>query len=474
MIEIKNFKGNIIIIGYGGIASSLTPDLIINHGVDPKKIIVITKDTVFEDIAREFKLDKFYYHELTKDNYFEILEKYVKKGDHIINLSVDVDNRAIASYSIFKECTYLDTAHEPWPGTIDNRDKSIKERSGAKEREIALKLAKDAGNNCSTILFCSGMNPGVVSYFVKIGLYEIAKRFNIEFKLPKEKKEWALLAKEIGLKTIHISEHDTQIADYIKYPDTFCNTWSCDGFRTEGMQPSEGWAGTHENLELNGMNIYFEGQRAFDLNRPGTRTKVKTYTPNGIVEGYVIQHNESLSIGDLLSIIDEDNKIIYAPTVHYAYCPSDAAQISINELNATQDYTMPPKQHLLRNEIIDGKDELGILLMGVYEGKPYSYWVGSLLSIEDARAVCNHNSATSLQVIGGVVSGTLFCINNPYSGVLETDDLYFVQMMEWSLPYMGEMFSDFVPFNPLNHKDPYFKNNYNDQNPFAFENFLVK
>lgn len=53
--------------------------------------------------------------------------------------------------------------------------------------------------------------------------------------------------RQAGIKGIHIAERDTQRSKSPKEPDVFVNTWSVEGFLSEGVQPSElGW-GTHEN-----------------------------------------------------------------------------------------------------------------------------------------------------------------------------------------------------------------------------------
>ena len=47
-------------------------------------------------------------------------------------------------------------------------------------------------------------------------------------------------------RSIHIAERDTQVTNKPKQPNEFVNTWSVDGFVSEGCQPAElGW-GTHE------------------------------------------------------------------------------------------------------------------------------------------------------------------------------------------------------------------------------------
>ena len=64
---------------------------------------------------------------------------------------------------------------------------------------------------------------------------------------PTSKAEWAALSHKLGVKTIHIAERDTQVCGTNpKKPGEFVNTWSVDGFISEGCQPAElGW-GSHE------------------------------------------------------------------------------------------------------------------------------------------------------------------------------------------------------------------------------------
>ena len=74
----------------------------------------------------------------------------------------------------------------------------------------------------------------------------IATDLGLKFNEPKTREEWARLAKKAGVKGIHIAERDTQRAKNPKPMDVFVNTWSVEGFLSEGMQPAElGW-GTHE------------------------------------------------------------------------------------------------------------------------------------------------------------------------------------------------------------------------------------
>ena len=69
---------------------------------------------------------------------------------------------------------------------------------------------------------------------------------------------------------IHIAERDTQVANVPKRPGEFVNTWSVDGFVSEGSQPAElGW-GTHEKtLPPRGQRYDFGPQSAIYMLQPG-------------------------------------------------------------------------------------------------------------------------------------------------------------------------------------------------------------
>ena len=90
----------------------------------------------------------------------------------------------------------------------------------------------------------------------------------------------------------------------------------------------------------------------------------------------------------------KDAQVLYRPTVHYAYHPSDAAVLSVHEF-CGRNYQIQDRKRILMDDISKGIDELGVLLAG---HKKNAYWYGSQLSIEEARALAPYNNATSLQV----------------------------------------------------------------------------
>ena len=78
-------------------------------------------------------------------------------------------------------------------------------------------------------------------------------------------------------------------------------------------------------------------------------------------------------------------------------------------------------QHVLEeNELIDGVDELGVLLYG--HGRN-AYWYGSQLSLAEARKLAPYQNATGLQVSSAVLAGMVWALENPQAGIVEADEM---------------------------------------------------
>ena len=212
-----------------------------------------------------------------------------------------------------------------------------------------------------------GANPGLVSHFVKQALLNVAGDTGVDAGTPKSRDDWGQLARKLGIKVIHIAERDTQLARRPKEFNEFVNTWSVDGFVSEGQQPAElGW-GTHEkNFPRDGKRYDFGNGASIYLMQPGAATRVRTWTPKaGHFHGFLITHGEAISIADYLSV-RQSSEVVYRPTVHYAYHPSDSAVVSVHEF-AGRNWHLQDRQRILMDEIISGIDELGVLLAGPQE-----------------------------------------------------------------------------------------------------------
>jgi homospermidine synthase len=462
------FKGRLVILGFGSIGQGVLP-LILRHVDMPREnIVVLTAEERGREVAAEYSV-RFIVEPVTRENYRLVLGGLLAKGDFLLNLSVDVQSVALIELAHELGALYLDTCIEPWAGGYTDPSLTPSQRSNYALRESALALApKFAGG--PTAVLTHGANPGLVSHFVKEALLTIARDTGHAVRTPRDRIGWALLARDLGIKVMHIAERDTQVADAPKRPGEFVNTWSVDGFVGEGSQPAElGW-GTHErHFPDDAKRHGFGCDAAIYLMRPGASTRVRTWTPmEGPFHGFLVTHNESISIADYYSL-SEGGTVRYRPTVHYAYHPCDDAVLSLHEL-AGKNWALQANKRLMMAEIAKGVDELGVLLMGHAKG---AYWFGSRLSIDEARTLVPHNNATSLQVTAAVLAGLVWAIENPKAGIVEADSLDHVRILEIARPYLGEVVGAYSDWTPLEGRGALFPEAVDASDPWQFKNFRV-
>ena len=462
------FKGKILMVGFGAVGQGTLP-LILRHIDMPKENIkIITAEDWGREIAQEYGV-AFSVEPLARENYLSVLNRELKAGDFLFNASFDVSSLALIEYCAQRGIMYLDACIEPWAG--GHRDTSVPaaRRTNYAFRELAKEIGKQHPGS-ATCVTMHGANPGLVSHFVKQALLDVARDTGAALAEPTSKDEWARFAMQLGVKVIQIAERDRQVGSPRKEWGEFVNTWSSGAFVGESLQPAElGW-GTHEkHWPREGMEFGFGCGSSIYLNRPGCTTRVRSWVPKeGPYQGWLISHGESHSIPDYFTVWD-DGRAIYRPTCYYAYHPCDDAVLSLHEM-VGHNFTMQERTRLLREDIADGFDELGVLLMGHKRG---AYWYGSQLSIHEARRLCPHNNATSLQVNAPALGAVIWAMRNPNAGVVEPDDLDFRTVLDVSLPYLGPVVGVYSDWTPLDGRGKYYPEDVDPADPWQFKNFLV-
>jgi homospermidine synthase len=463
------FAGRMVIVGFGSIGQGVLPLLLRHLAIRPEQITILTAEERGHAEARELGV-RFVLSPLTRENFAAVLDPLLAAGDFLLNVSVEVSSVALIEFCRRKGALYLDTCIEPWPGGYTGRSLTPSLRSNYALRESALALRREAPAGAPTAVLTHGANPGLVSHLVKEALLKIADDCGARTSPPTRREEWATLARRLGVKAIHVAERDTQVSARPKHPGEFVNTWSIDGFVSEGSQPAElGW-GTHErHFPSDGRRHDFGCDCAIYLLRPGAATRVRSWTPlEGPFHGFLITHAESISIADYLTARD-DGVVRYRPTVHYAYHPCDAAVLSLHEL-AGKNWHLQEAKRLMVEEIGGGIDELGVLLMGHPRG---AFWYGSQLSVEEARRLVPYNNATSLQVTAAVLAGVVWALEHPRVGIIEPHEMDFVRCLEIMRPYLGKLVGAYSDWTPLTDRGRLFAEDLALDDPWQFKNFRV-
>ena len=466
------FAGPIVMIGFGSIGRGILPLLERHIGFDRSKFVVVDPVDTDRALLDERKL-RFEQIAITRDNYREVLTPLLTSGPGrgmIINLSVDTSSAALIDFCKDIDAFYIDTVCEPWPGLYFDTKASISQRSNYALREGVLDVRRRRPGGV-TAVSCCGANPGMVSWMVKQALLDLAREIGVTFTEPKTREEWARLMQRVGVKGIHIAERDTQRARDPKPRGVFVNTWSVEGFCSEGLQPAElGW-GTHEkHMPANGHRHDFGCDAAIYLTQPGAGTRVRSWTPTAQAQhGFLVTHNEAISIADYFTL-REGGKVVHRPTCHYAYHPCDDAVLSLHEMAGAAWKRQPEWKILDEHEIVDGIDELGVLLYGHAKN---AYWYGSQLSVEETRQLAPYQNATGLQVTSAVLAGVVWMLENPDRGLVEADELDFRRCLEIQRPYLGPVTGHYTEWTPLVGRGGLFPEDIDASDPWQFKNVLV-
>lgn len=492
------FAGRILLLGCGSVSQCLQPLLLRHVDMDFTRLTVMDFADLAGDIADTLAAGARYVrHRITPDNLGESLGAHLGPGDLLINVSWNIDTGDIVDWCQRHGVLYVDTSVELWDPYDDQATRHPTERT-LYDRHLRLReLAGRWGSDGPTAVVEHGANPGLVSHWTKVALEDIAtamlkatpraelgqlpqplaphRRSALEVALAD--RDHARLAMATGTKVIHISERDTQIADQPKQVGEFVNTWSVEGFYEEGIAPAElGW-GTHEPTLPPGAFGHTHGPRnQICLARTGITTFVRSWVPlGGPIIGMVIRHGEAFTISDKLTVWDGPTAV-YRPTVHYAYLPTDAAMASLHECRM-RGYELQTAQRIMTDEIVDGRDELGVLLLG---HDLNGWWVGSQLDIHEARRLVPHQNATTLQVAASILGAVYWIVGNPRRGLCVPDDLDHDEVLAVANPYLGpcpSLRTDWTPrdaaYDPFTHFQGDDARPVAAAAPWSFAEFLV-
>jgi homospermidine synthase len=460
--------GPLILIGFGSIGRGLLPLIERHIAFDRDKFTVIEPSADYAGLLAERGI-RHLQVALEPQNYEAVLRDLFPEGrGFVVNLSVDVESIALMLLCQELGVQYIDTVVEPWPGFYFGSTLPNAERTNYPLRERVRALGKRFPGG-PTAVSCCGANPGMVSWLLKEALLRLAADTGVAA-APASREDWAQLAMSLGVKGVHVAERDSQISARAKPVGVFVNTWSVDGLLSEGYQPAElGW-GTHEKrLPRDGYAFDHGPGYAIWIDRPGADTRVRSWCPDvGPQFGYVITHNEALSIPDYYTVWEGD-RAVYRPTCHYAYHPCADAILSLHEINGAGQ--LPEEKHILTaDEIISGGDDLGVFLYGHAKG---AMWYGSRLSTEAARGLAPYQNATGLQVTSAVLAAMVWTVENPRAGFVEADEMDHARCLAVQRPYLGSVECHYTDWTPLQHRINRFAGDRDEGDPWQFINFLA-
>jgi homospermidine synthase len=477
------FGGRVLILGCGSVSRCVQPLILRHFEMDFSRLTIMDLADLRHTIPDTLAAGAHYVQDrITPDNLAVLLGAHLGPGDLLIDLAWNIDAGEIIQWCHDHDVLYLNTSVELWDPYEDAGAIPPAQRTLYVRHMNLRRLVKQWTASGATAVVEHGANPGLVSHWTKVALEDIAaallpalpgtdRRSGLEQALTDG--DYARLAMLTGTKVIHISERDTQISNRPKEVGEFVNTWSIPGLHEEGVAPAEmGW-GTHEKRLPPHAHAHNYGPcHQICLAQMGLNTLVRSWVPMGEIIGMVIRHGEALTISEHLTVWDGEVPI-YRPTVHYAYLPCDAAIASVWELKMNG-YQLQPRQRIMNDDIIDGKDELGVLLLG---HDLNGWWTGSQLDIHQARRLVPHQNATTLQVAASILGALFWMIRHPRRGLNVPDDLPHREVLAVANPYLGPCPSLQTNWTPLQNRfDPFerfARPRPADDDVWQFETFLA-
>ena len=466
-------SGPIVMIGFGSIGKGTLP-LIERHFDYDKSRFVIIDPHEDGEIAKKHGV-RFIKQAITRDNYREVLVPLLTAGGgqgFCVNLSVDTSSVDIMTMCREIGSLYIDTVVEPWLGFYFDKNAGPEKRSNYALRETLL-AAKHAARAAPTAVSTCGANPGMVSWFVKQALLDIARDTNTPFNEPKSREGWGQLAHKLGVKGIHIAERDTQRSKKPKPMNVFVNTWSVEGFVSEGMQPAElGW-GTHEKwMPDNGRTprTTAAARRSICCSPapiPACAHGARRRARNTAFSSPTMS---SISIADYFTVRDGQQRHL-SPDLPLRLSPGQrrGAVAARDVRRHRQDAAVMAHPGRERDRGRHRRTRRAAL-----RPRKNAYWYGSQLSIEETREVAPYQNATGMQVSSAVLAGMVWALENPNEGIVEADEMDFRRCLEIQRPYLGPVKGYYTDWTPLSDRPGLFPEDIDTQDPWQFRNVLVR
>ena len=455
------FNNKLYIIGFGGEGRPFLYLFYNRVKIDPKNITIIDMRDISKEAEKWISLGVKVISntKIKRDNYRTIFSD-IKRNDIIVDAAMGVDTIDLFRFCEERGCDFVNSAIESWE--VDAETDPERYSLYYKHKILEEINAEYKGKQNTNFVVSMGCNPGNVSIWVKVGLLKIAKEYKLD---PEKYKTWAELSKALGVRTIHVSEKDTQIVNNPKRVNEYMNTWGGMGeaFFEEALGCVEASWGTHEKIFFKEGDIVPMKDNYLVWKKKCAYVKAQSWVPQyGRFIGNIIRHDESYTIGKNLTVLDENGKIIYKPSVYYVYNPTQEALASLEELKE-RNHKIQDNYRFMTDEIIDGRDILGLTY---YLENGDVFWAGSMLSIHEARKIFppeyhNFINATNTTVSAGILSAVLELIRldkkNKKLGLIDPDDLPWFKVIYDQIGYLGDFvfmkanYSNIISDNRFGH-----------------------
>lgn len=427
----------IFMIGCGSSGQGLLElwQILPNNKLKQMDIIIIEPKEIPNEILNKYKTIQHIMGSITKENMEHIFNKFVNENTLVINVSVDVDSLLLMKYSKLKKALYIDSSIEDYEEEA-KKDKPIEHKTlYYRGLEAEKKLKKIHSPKSKTILHSHAMNPGLISSFVLYFIdWFVIHNGDSNMKKHLKKQEFGILAKQIGIDSIHVSELDTQTTNLNYNPKIFYSTWSANGFQEEGRDHVQIVGSDNIHKQQLGLHKSKIKPHAFYMEDRGMNVEHDSYILNDKLEvvkykGMMIPHYEPFSLSEHLSYGE------YCPNIYYVYKPCEIANKSLDKLRKNN-YELMPGYVLRGYDIKSGFDAVGAT---IYLTNGNIYWCGSILEISQTKKLgLKYTGPTCLQITISMTRAIEYLLKHQKDGLITTEEIPYKYMVENCKKYLGQ------------------------------------
>ena len=441
----KKIKDNVIILGFGSVGRSFykISNYKLDFVLDPKKTYIIDKSDKFLNyFVKNGGLESNYIvKEISKNNFQSIIIKDCLKNDKELQNTIILDFLSTAGTDdIIKWCAlnnikYLNTGDSDWPedewrDLISHYNSLQNIKKYISQNKLSIK---------SPIVLQSGMNPGLVSHFMKKGLEFIVEtqfKDNNQYKKLLKDNHYNKLAQNLGVKFVQIVDRDFQKTKLPFKKDVFYNTWNPETFYSEITIESELCYGNNENFrECDEVVDFNQTYHWVKYKTISANTNIKALTPFKFFKGFLVGHEEVFTFSRFLSV-EKNKTIVYCPTTMFIYRPCDITKKYLAKREKSN-YSMPTKSYVLTKEIYKGSELVGVNIIG---DKFKSVFVGNMVTFDKKSELMKDHNSTILQVSSGAMGAFCWILKNKTKGGIylpeEIDSNYVLNIAK---KYMGQI-----------------------------------
>ena len=418
---------SIYLLGFGAVGQSFFRIFMENEKYEKDVFHVVDEDLSKKEmfISAGGKPENFHCIQVNRTNYIGLLQM-IKSGDYFIDLGIDIKNIELLKYCLTNGIHYLSTADSSW--------KDDDEWKSAHQHFLEYKHLKHTiPTRQVTSVIEFGMNPGLVSTFVKAAITDIVLKDTSSYVVNNrpllmqylKENRFNEIAALLKIRRIIEIDNDNQEISLPYDGRTFYSPWNSYGFLYESISHPEIAFGTMEeffsiekvaDFDYDDLFIAMDGM-SFDYPRT-------VFSPQGFVEGRIVTHEEVFSIRDFLTYGE------YRPTVMFIYSPCDYAEKSI----VRSKYYEPERFRLLSGkDISSGGESVGVILSGDHFQTRY---YGNYLCTER-----ENETATILQVSASLYAAYRYVKHHPNEGLMFPEDLNHIEILNMVRSFLGKNIS---------------------------------